>query len=149
MKIRIAFYKGRGDWKNAIVRWWTKSEYSHADLVLPDGVTWVGISPFIKSVVSKRIFLDYDQSEWDFIDIHISAEQYSVIMDFFQETSGQKYDWIGMLCSQFLPFKIIAAHLVLIFFIFLLLQLPQDPSILGTPMALPEPKIINFVFISI
>ena len=106
MKIRVAFFKGKGDWKNAVVRWWTRSEYSHADLVLPDGITWVGISPFIKSAVAKRISLGHNPAEWEFIDIQVSEEQYSVIMDFFQETCGQKYDWVGMLCSQFLPFKI-------------------------------------------
>lgn len=106
MKIRVAFFKGKGDWKNAVVRWWTGSMYSHADLVLPDGITWVGISPFIKSVVAKRISLGHDPAEWDFIDIQISEEQYSAIMDFCQETCGQRYDWVGMLCSQFLPFKI-------------------------------------------
>ena len=43
------------------------------------------------------------------------------------------------------PFEIIAEHLVLIFFLFFLLQLPQTPSIRGTPTELPQPKIINFV----
>ena len=37
-------------------------------------------------------------------------------------------------------------HLVLIFFLFFLLLLPQYPSILGDPIEDPEPKIINFVF---
>ena len=61
MKIKIAFYKGKGDILNGIVRWWTKSVYSHAELVLPDGVSWIGISPFLKSKVAsrKKLIIDY------------------------------------------------------------------------------------------
>ena len=106
MKIKIAFYKGKGDWANAVVRWWTKSTYSHAELVLPDDVSWVGISPFINSVVHRRIVLDYDRSKWDFVEIDVSREQYEVILQFLEDTAGQGYDWIGMLLSQFLPCRI-------------------------------------------
>lgn len=106
MKIKIAFYKGKGTWANAVVRWWTKSVYSHAELVLPDNVTWIGISPFLKSVVTKRLVLEYNCDKWDLVEIDISADQYELIMQFFEDTKGQGYDWIGMLLSQFLPCKI-------------------------------------------
>ena len=106
MKINIAFYKGKGTWTNSIVRWWTKSIYSHAELVLPDCVTWLGISPFLKSVVTKRIVLEYNREKWDLVEIDISEEQYELVMQFFEDTQGQGYDWIGMLLSQFLPCKI-------------------------------------------
>ncbi len=106
MKIKIAFYKGEGDFLNKIVRWWTNSIYSHAELVLPDGITWVGISPFLKSKVAKRQKLLYEYEEWDFISIDITQEQLDIIMEFYQYTEGQGYDWIGMLLSQFLPCKI-------------------------------------------
>ena len=106
MDIRIAFYKGKGNWVNATVRWWTNSIYSHAELVLPDDITWIGISPFLKSKVDKRIKIDLNPSEWDFITLKISEEQLDIIMEFFEDTQGQGYDWIGMLFSQFLPCKI-------------------------------------------
>ena len=72
VKIKIAFYKGEGNYLNSIVRWWTKSIYSHAELVLPDGVTWVGISPFLKSKVASRKKLIIDPSEWDFIALDVT-----------------------------------------------------------------------------
>ena len=106
MDIKIAFYKGKGDWANAIVRWWTKSIYSHAELVLPDDITWIGISPFLKSKVDKRIKIELNPHEWDFVTIGVSEEQISIIMEFFEDTRGQGYDWIGMLFSQFLPCRI-------------------------------------------
>jgi len=106
VKIKIAFYKGEGTWTNSIVRWWTKSVYSHAELILPDGVTWVGISPFLNSAVTKRIVLEYNRKKWDLLEIDITKEQYELIMQFFEDTKGQGYDWTGMLLSQFLPCKI-------------------------------------------
>ena len=72
MKIRVAFYKAKGTWVNSIVRWWTGSIYSHAELIMPDGLNWIGISPFLKSRVFSRIVLDYKELEWDFIDIDIT-----------------------------------------------------------------------------
>jgi hypothetical protein len=106
VEIKIAFYKGKGDFLNGVVRWWTKSVYSHAELVLPDGYTWIGISPFLKSKVASRRKLLIDYSEWDFITLNVTKEQVDIIMEFFEDTEGQRYDWIGMLLSQFLPCKI-------------------------------------------
>ena len=106
MKIKIAFYKGKGTWINSIVRWWTKSIYSHAELILPDGVSWLGISPFLKSAITKRIVFEYNTDKWDLLEIEISEDQYELIMQFFEDTRGQGYDWAGMLLSQFLPCKI-------------------------------------------
>tara|TARA_E500000305_G_scaffold91822_1_gene79681 strand:+ start:63 stop:581 length:519 start_codon:yes stop_codon:yes gene_type:complete len=106
MKIRVAFYKGTGDWRNKIIRWWTKSPYSHAELVLPDDKTWVGISPFLSSRVAERDNSCYDKSKWDFIDFTITEEQYKIILNFIEDTKGCKYDWFGMLLSQLLPFHI-------------------------------------------
>jgi hypothetical protein len=106
MEIKIAFYKGDGNILNRIVRWWTNSKYSHAELVLPDGVTWVGISPFVKSKVESREKLIVDNLEWDFVKVKITQEQHQTIIDFFNETQGCGYDWIGMSLSQFLPFRI-------------------------------------------
>ena len=52
MKIRVAFFKGdKGRWLHRFIRWYTKSKYSHAELVMPDDETWAGISPFLTSKV--------------------------------------------------------------------------------------------------
>ena len=106
MKIQVAFYKGEGDFFNKVVRWWTESIYSHAEIILPDGYTWIGISPFLKSKVDERKKIMFDHGEWDFIDMDITENQYKIIMEFFEDTKGQGYDWLGMLLSQFLPCKI-------------------------------------------
>jgi len=74
--------------------------------MLPDGITWIGISPFLKSKVASRKKLIIDYSEWDFVDIPVNQEQLDIIMEFFEDTEGHGYDWAGMLLSQFLPCKI-------------------------------------------
>ena len=106
MYIKVAFYKGKGNFLNSIVRWWTGSIYSHAELVLPDGITWLGISPFLKSKVDARKKLLLNPGDWDFIRIQITEKQLQIILEFLEDTKGQGYDWIGMLLSQFLPCKI-------------------------------------------
>ena len=106
MKIKIAFYKGKGNWINGIVRWWTGSIYSHAEMVMPDGVTWIGISPFLKSKVASRKKLSLEYNEWDFVELKVTQEQIDMMLEFFEDTKGCGYDWSGMLFSQFLPCKI-------------------------------------------
>jgi len=106
MKIKIAFYRGKGDLVNKLVRWWTKSPYSHSELIMPDGTTWIGISPFKNSRLRARPNLHYKKEEWDFVELEASEQQVAVIEEFYRSTQDCEYDWIGMILSQFLPFNI-------------------------------------------
>lgn len=113
MEIKVAFYKGEGNWKNKVIRWWTKSPYSHAELILPDGTTWVSISPMLTSTVSKRsIDTVKDLNEWDFLRFELSwrepVQDYQLrqLYNFIDETEGTKYDWLGMVVSQMCPYLI-------------------------------------------
>ena len=105
MKISIAFYKGKGGRLHNIIRWWTKSIYSHAELILPDQ-TWISISPLYNSKIESKRKLLVDNLQWDFVPLDIDSEQLQTILDFFKETEGCGYDWVGMELSQFLPFHI-------------------------------------------
>tara|TARA_R110000787_G_scaffold268258_6_gene374731 strand:- start:1228 stop:1701 length:474 start_codon:yes stop_codon:yes gene_type:complete len=106
MKISVAFYKGKGDWKNKLIRWWTKSPYSHAELILPDRRTWISISPLLTSKVESRTKTVYNKANWDFIEIPVTQQQVDVIIEFYNATKGCEYDWVGMFLSQFLPYHI-------------------------------------------
>ena len=110
MNVYIGLYKGKGTLINKIVRWWTKSQYSHAELILDDKQTWIGISPFIKSQVTDRKNVEYNPDKWDFYKIPVTEEQYTAILDFYDITKGATYDWAGMLLSQFLSFRIKQKH---------------------------------------
>ena len=109
MMVKIAFYKGEGNIINRIVRRWTSSPYSHAELVMPDNKTWIGISPFLYSEVSARNVLkdpNLNLEDWDFLNFDVTDEQISIIMEFYEQTKGNRYDWVGMLLSQVGPFVI-------------------------------------------
>ena len=113
MEIKVAFYKGEGNWKNKVIRWWTKSPYSHAELILPDGTTWVSISPMLTSTVSERnIDTVKNLNDWDILSFELSWRepvrdyQLGQLYSFIEETKGAKYDWLGMILSQMCPYLI-------------------------------------------
>ncbi len=106
MEINIAFFRGHGGFVNKVVRWWTKSVYSHAELVMADGCTWIGISPFKTSKLSARCDFEHDPKDWDFVSIKVTQEQLDIINEFFNSTEGCCYDWVGMILSQILPYHI-------------------------------------------
>lgn len=106
MEIKVAFYKGSGDLFNKIVRWWTKSPYSHVELILPDDVTWIRIGPFSSSKLCAIKKEKWDPKNWDFITLAVTEQQLDTIKEFFERTKGCKYDWWGMILSHLMPFKI-------------------------------------------
>ena len=107
MIIKIAFYKGRGLFRDRFIRWWTNSHYSHTELVLPNREGWIGIYPPDSPRVRMRSFAEgYRDNEWDFIDLHATKDQIDIILDFYRKTAGQDYDWVGMILSHITPFRI-------------------------------------------
>ena len=113
MKIKIAFYKGDPSRLHRFIRWWTKSKYSHAELVMPDGETWWSISPFLGSSVSSRSRATLANPErWDYLTFNLNWRdpvreyQLNQLDKFITATAGQRYDWIGMLLSQCTSFLI-------------------------------------------
>ena len=114
-EIRVAFYKGSIDdgRVHKLIRWWTKSKYSHAELIMPDGKTWISISPFLTSRVAPRIKHKVEKPEaWDYLTFKLSARlpvrkyQLDQLYKFIEITQGAKYDWIGMIMSHFCPYLI-------------------------------------------
>ncbi|HAW79748.1 MAG TPA: hypothetical protein DCX27_08575, partial [Balneola sp.] len=81
-------------------RYWTRSRYSHAELIIDEEC--YTIEPFSQAGVRKTK-CDYTESEWDFISFEITEEQIEIFLRFYGKTKGQKYDWVGMLVSQALP----------------------------------------------
>ena len=106
MKLKVAFYKGKGRLRDRFIRRWTRSRYSHVELVLPNDGGWIGIyppdSPRVRLCDPSR----HNHREWDFIDFEITKEQFDSIVYFFDATESESYDWIGMVLSHVLPFKI-------------------------------------------
>jgi len=104
-KISIAFFKGGDNLFHKIVRWWTKSPYSHAELIMPTG-EWISISPFLAKQVESRTGPNSPMCEWDFVEIEVNEKKIESLERFYELTKGQKYDWFGMIASQLLPFHV-------------------------------------------
>lgn len=91
--MRIAFYRAtRPGWPgvyNRLVRWWTRSPYSHAELVLSDGLC-ASASLADGGVRFKRI--DFDPTHWDFVEV---AGDEPAARQWFGDRLGRGYDLLG------------------------------------------------------
>ena len=103
--IAVAFYKGEGLRRDRFVRWWTRSQYSHVELVMPNG-TMAGIRPPEDPIVRRRSLLGIKEDDWDFIEISVTEKQLRKIRKFIESTKGQGYDWLGMIASHLTPCKV-------------------------------------------
>ncbi len=114
MKIKIAFFKGdKKSWLHRFIRWWTKSKYSHAELILPGGNEWVGISPFLTSKVGireKNLSEKEKNENWDYLVFTLNWRppvreyQFKQLHKFIEKTVGSRYDWLGVIVSNLTPF---------------------------------------------
>lgn len=99
--IQLALYKGKGTLFNRLIRLWTRSEYSHCELVMPDG-RWLSASGMDGGVRAKRIVLN--PSHWDLIPVPWA--DVALIEPLFEKHQGKGYDWLGLLGSQLVPLTI-------------------------------------------
>ena len=96
MKAKLAFYKGPGDITDKAIRWWTNSRFSHVELVV--GSQWISTSPRTMVLSSRRV--TPDTSNWEYLDINIDEH---LLEDLKVKYMGHKYDWLGIVMSQFVP----------------------------------------------
>jgi hypothetical protein len=99
--IYLALYKGRGTLFNRLVRLWTRSIYSHCEIVMPDG-RWLSASAMDGGVRAKRI--DFNPEHWDLIPIPWADAQ--AIDALFAPEEGGGYDYLGLFGSQLLPVSV-------------------------------------------
>ena len=115
MKIKIAFFKGgKKSLLHRFIRWWTKSKYSHAELILPEERGWVGISPFLTSRVGirEKNLNEEELKNWDYLTLKFSwrepVKNYQLhqLDKFIEKTMNARYDWFGVIISNFTPFLV-------------------------------------------
>ncbi|MCV6548538.1 MAG: hypothetical protein OIF56_14870 [Cohaesibacter sp.] len=100
--ITLAFYKGRGGLFAALIRFATRSKYSHVELVRGRpayGQTALCFSSSERDggVRAKEIMLDPDK--WDLVTFPSPPLR---AIDFVKSQSGRGYDWLGIVLSQIL-----------------------------------------------
>lgn len=94
MTLSAAFYKGTHPGLPGVysrgVRFWTRSPYSHCELVFSDGMA-ASASFIDRGVRFKRI--EFNPQDWDFVELPSSLEH--TARDWFEEHDGEPYDVWG------------------------------------------------------
>jgi hypothetical protein len=101
MTVKLAMYKGKGNFFNKFIRFWTRSEYSHCELVV-DGYCYsssgmdkgIRMKPVGKS--DNQISLSPDN--WDLIDIPWVARE--LVLEYVLETDSHMYGYFCLITSQ-------------------------------------------------
>lgn len=100
--MKAAFYKGTrpglAGIYNRLVRWWTKSPYSHVELVFYDGerlTGWLAASASNMDGGVRTKVIDFDPARWDFIELPEVLEDRA--WQWFCEHDGAPYDLVGNL----------------------------------------------------
>lgn len=99
--VQLAMYKGKGGLPNAAIRYWTKSEFSHCELVVHG---WCySASVMDKGVRRKRVGPGADEislsdDKWLLIDLPWADA--ARVLDYFFETDHLAYGWPTLVASQ-------------------------------------------------
>ena len=70
MHVTLAFYKGKGNLIDKIIRFWTKSKYSHVEIIIND--VWVSSNPKVGVTVNSLRPLT---NKWDYIDVKVPKNE--------------------------------------------------------------------------
>lgn len=102
MTLRAAFYKsthpGLPGVYNRLVRWWTRSEYSHVELLLAgpggyDSNLYFAASASAMDGGVRFKYIDFDPALWDFIDL--PEQLVDGAWSWFLANEGAAYDYLG------------------------------------------------------
>lgn len=99
--VQLALYKGKGQIGNALIRWWTRSAYSHCELVV--GGYCYSSSVMDKGVRSRRVGDGEDEislgsANWDLIDLPDADG--AAVLRYFERTDPDTYGWPSLIMSQ-------------------------------------------------
>ncbi|MCT4655864.1 MAG: hypothetical protein N4A65_08640 [Cohaesibacter sp.] len=101
--ITFAFYKAKGTWQNAVVRFGTRSQYSHCEAILQvaeheERVMCHSASSMDGGVRSKEIVLHKEC--WDLVTLPPCFYDKAHVAKLLQDTKGAYYDYPGILLSH-------------------------------------------------
>lgn len=100
--IQVAFRKKASSFYSRFIRLWTWGDYSHSELVFPDGRAF---SSDEADGGTKWRTRPMPPSEWDFLKVPCTVEQVQELVSFCNREDGCKYDKIGIGFS-FLPIPV-------------------------------------------
>lgn len=85
----LAFYRARGTTFDRLIRWRTRSPYSHVEIVL--GQHWYAASNRDGVVRVNRN--THNPESWDLVPVDVSE---TAVVRWWAKTIGDKYDWLGI-----------------------------------------------------
>lgn len=91
--MKIAFYKGKGNFFNWLIRKWDGGKYSHCELVFSNGFSASASYRDGRQVRAKVI--EFNPEHWDFINVPTELE--GGALTFLEETNGKPYDLVGQI----------------------------------------------------
>jgi len=97
--IKVAFFKGKGSLLDKIIRWVTKSEYSHIEILIGD--VWYASYAEDGGVRAKINAHRGLKSDWDYIILPKHYEER--ILEAYKVCKGDTYSYINLL-FKFTPF---------------------------------------------
>lgn len=102
--VYLAFYQGKGNWKDALIRFFTKGKFSHCEIVVERQENWgqydyrpvydcYSSSPRDNGVRMKTV-QRLNPEHWVLVPVEMSE---TLIKAYFEQTNGKRYDWRGVL----------------------------------------------------
>ena len=92
--VKIAFYKAdkakKHKWLTKLIAWWTRGQFCHCEIII-DGYMYS--SSNWNGGVRKKEWKGTDD-KWEIIPVSNIDEQ--KILEFFEKTKGDKYDYLGV-----------------------------------------------------
>jgi hypothetical protein len=93
MKVEVLFYKAdKGAWDDKLIACWTRGKYSHTELKIGN-ICYTSYPN--KGVVRRN--LNVTERLYEIIELEIAENDINKIIDFYNQTQGNKYDWFGIL----------------------------------------------------
>lgn len=106
-KTTLAFYVGRGEWRDRVIRFATRSAFSHVELLEPyEGhrkrvMKAISSSPRDGGVRIKEIA--FKPHHWSFIDLEPWCDPWA--WDKARQLVGQPYDWTAIALTYAVPLR--------------------------------------------
>lgn len=104
MQCYLAFYKYKRPIKNfkdlwyricdEAIRYFTKGKYSHCEIVIKSGKTYLCYSSSIRDGGVRSKFMPLPIDRWNLVPVKLSKRR---LDEFYNKTQGKKYDLIGAL----------------------------------------------------
>jgi hypothetical protein len=102
--MRIAFYVGPTNFFGKLVRLWRRSNISHVEIILSNGIALTSDPTRGGVVIYSWDSSPENEKNWTFLDVEISKKSENKIFEFAQAENPAKYDWAGILFTQFFNF---------------------------------------------